>query len=341
MKPEIALPTALAAVRVAGPALLLFVAFTLLFIKPERSPKEPSPIVHVRVPVITPRRAAIFTLLSLAALSYVIDGTVVVLHAVLWHEWEGYDKQWRWIAEADIAGLLAFGGLLVIGTWKDAKGAPIWTCKRTKFFALIAVAFEIAQVALLALSLSKGAPSSRLTVDPRRSSRTDSYLISYSPQSSRQHPNLLTSRRTRSHLVSSSHRSSISASARSGYSSSSSSSLSSIDRSRRSSPSTVRSPQRLLSTQTRTLENHQGCSYPARPTPNTALSTRHYPRPAPLPSTLHRPMRPKQGFQSGLRRSRRRLSKRVGGRRLIGSGNFFHTSGHRRAFICNSSLSFA
>ncbi|KAG8907443.1 hypothetical protein FRB99_004238 [Tulasnella sp. 403] len=151
------LEAALTGVRYAGPAILLLIVFSLWTLKPEKA--APSPIVEITVPVRTPRRPFIVTLLSIAALTYLLDGTVVVLRAVLWKTWEGSDKKWTGIEVEDVVGLLAFGSLIVAGTWKDANGVPVWTSGRVKLFAVVAFLFEVAQVVLLALTVPLSLPS--------------------------------------------------------------------------------------------------------------------------------------------------------------------------------------
>lgn len=149
------LDTALAAVRFFGPAILVLVVISLATLRQQKVDPKTGPIIDITVPVVTPRRTAILTFLAIAALTYLLDGTVVVLRAVLWKTWEGADEKWKTIETADVLGLLAFGSLVIVGTWKDAKGIPVWTSKRVKTFVYLATLFEIAQVALLGVTLSR------------------------------------------------------------------------------------------------------------------------------------------------------------------------------------------
>ncbi|KIO29584.1 hypothetical protein M407DRAFT_14496 [Tulasnella calospora MUT 4182] len=148
------LATALAAVRFFGPAILCLIDLSLTTLNAtDKTGQTPGPIVQVTVPVIKPRRSLINLLLSVAALSYLFDGTVVVLRAVFWKTWEGASSiKWNGIEVADVLGLIAFGALLIIGTWKDAKDIPVWTSKRVKTFAVVGLLFEAAHTALLGVT---------------------------------------------------------------------------------------------------------------------------------------------------------------------------------------------
>ncbi|KAG9037208.1 hypothetical protein FRB95_006461 [Tulasnella sp. JGI-2019a] len=154
--------TALAGVRFFGPAILVLIVLSLLWTTTKTSEdnvksngdapqSSDSPIVNVTVPVKTPRRTLILTILALSATTYLLDGTVVVLQAVLWRKWEGAYGKWTGVEVANVLGLIAFGGLAVVGTWKDAKGNDVWMLRRTKAFALVAVSFTVAEVVLLGL----------------------------------------------------------------------------------------------------------------------------------------------------------------------------------------------
>ncbi|KAG8936275.1 hypothetical protein FRC02_003211 [Tulasnella sp. 418] len=142
---------ALAAVRCAGPALLLAIVLSLLGLKRPQSPPA-TPIISVTISQTTPRRSVILSLLTVAAAAYLFDGVLVVTRAVLNHTWEGSDPAWSGIEVADVLGLLAFGGLATTGAWKDAKGVPVWQNSRVKIFAAVALAFELVNVVLIAVA---------------------------------------------------------------------------------------------------------------------------------------------------------------------------------------------
>lgn len=150
------LATALAAVRFFGPATLLLIVLSLSTLKPEKVVASPSPIVDITTRVTTPRRTLIFTILSIASLTYLLDGVVVVLRAVLWKTWEGWDKNWTGIEVSDVLGLVAFGLAIVLGVWKDAQGAPVWTSKRMKVFAAVGLLYAATEVGLLGAVVSQG-----------------------------------------------------------------------------------------------------------------------------------------------------------------------------------------
>jgi hypothetical protein len=163
--PSPAVEAVLFASRIASPTLLLFVVLSLFTLR-KASPPDATPITAVIVPVLTPRRSLILTLVSIATLTYLCDATVVILRAVVGHTWEGSDPTWKGIEVADVLGFIAFGGLNIVGSWRDAKGIRVWESTRLKFYAVAAVLFEIAHVTLLALSVKvwqgKRGPSSSL-----------------------------------------------------------------------------------------------------------------------------------------------------------------------------------
>ena len=106
--------TPLSILRVLTPALVLVTALSLIPTRPP-SPKSPSPITSVVVAVHTPRRALILSLLSLASLTFFLDGLTFVIYAVL-------DKQWpqgTGIEIGAVEGVIAFAGLAAFGAWKD------------------------------------------------------------------------------------------------------------------------------------------------------------------------------------------------------------------------------
>ncbi|GJJ06282.1 hypothetical protein Clacol_000473 [Clathrus columnatus] len=88
------------------------------------------------------------------ASTYFLDGALIVAHAILGGVWEGSSAQWRYLEISDVLGLIVFAGLAALGTWKDVNGVEVWTRTRVKIFALLALAVDITQMALLATSIS-------------------------------------------------------------------------------------------------------------------------------------------------------------------------------------------
>ncbi|KAG1716106.1 hypothetical protein ID866_1078 [Astraeus odoratus] len=146
--------SALFAVRVSSPAVVFLAALSILFTKP-LSPPSPSPITPVVVQSRVPRRTLIFTLLSLSALSFLIDGLAYVAYAVL-------NKVWgigNGVPLASILGLIAYTGLAALGAWKDINNVPVWSFGRVRLSIAIALALDITQVVLLASSIKTRDPA--------------------------------------------------------------------------------------------------------------------------------------------------------------------------------------
>ncbi|EJD03189.1 uncharacterized protein FOMMEDRAFT_108336 [Fomitiporia mediterranea MF3/22] len=159
MAAENAILVALFAIRLSFVVLLLATSLSLLAVKPQQTPGSSSPIVSVVVSVTTPRRSLIISLCSLVALTYFLDGFALVLHSVLSKTWQGTPSHGSWIAQwsglevETIGGLLASGLLVILGVWKETKGAAVWTMKRPKFWTALALVGTIVEVVLLVLTV--------------------------------------------------------------------------------------------------------------------------------------------------------------------------------------------
>ncbi|KZT26798.1 hypothetical protein NEOLEDRAFT_1131838 [Neolentinus lepideus HHB14362 ss-1] len=143
----VTLTEALFAVRVVSPALVLLATLALIPTRPTSQP--PSEITSVVVATRVPRRGAILSLLSLAALTFFLDGLTFAIYALL-------DKIWpqkTGIEIGAVIGLIAFGGLAALGSWKDVKGVDVWSLKRVKLGLTAALVLDIAQVVMFALSV--------------------------------------------------------------------------------------------------------------------------------------------------------------------------------------------
>jgi hypothetical protein len=144
---------ALAALRLSPLFLLLLVVASLgLSPKPPASPSTAS-IRNIVVADVQPRRALILTILIFAACTYILDAVLVLVIRIVDGIMQGSTPQWRGIEAADAAGVLAFLGLAILGTTKDKKGAEFWTRKRVKAFAFFALAFDIAYLVLMLLTI--------------------------------------------------------------------------------------------------------------------------------------------------------------------------------------------
>jgi hypothetical protein len=140
--------TAILIIRVLSPTLVLLSSISLFFNHPQ-SPPSPSPITSVVIATRVPRRAFILILLSLSALSFLLDGLTFVLYVVL-------DKYWppnSGIEFNALLGLTAFASLAVLGSWKDIQGVDVWFLKRIKSVIAAALVLDIVLVVLLAISM--------------------------------------------------------------------------------------------------------------------------------------------------------------------------------------------
>lgn len=143
------LPTFVA--RVLSPSIVLLSALSLLTLRPH-PPTAPSPITPVVVATAVPRRALILALLSLVALTYLLDGLSFVVFAVIDHEWPRHSG----IPINTVTGLIAFAGLAALGTWKDIHGVQVWLLKRIKIATAAALALDLTLSFFLTAHLRQG-----------------------------------------------------------------------------------------------------------------------------------------------------------------------------------------
>lgn len=145
------LASALFGLRVSSPAVVFLATLSLLPSKP-LSPPSPSPITPVVVQSRVPRKSLILSLLSLAALSFLVDGLAYVAYAVLNGVW----TPGTGVELAAFLGLVAYTALAALGAYKDVNNIEIWSRKRVKAAIFVALALDIAQVVLLSLFASRG-----------------------------------------------------------------------------------------------------------------------------------------------------------------------------------------
>ena len=146
--------TPLAILRVLSPALVLLTALTIIPARPPL-PKSPSPITPVVVATESPRRALILCLITLASLTFLLDGLTFVVYAVL-------DKQWpqaTGIEVGAVEGVIAYAGLAAIGAWKDIHGVEVWLMKRVKAGLTVAFFVDIGLVVILTSKVESEWPS--------------------------------------------------------------------------------------------------------------------------------------------------------------------------------------
>lgn len=144
----VAFPLQILVLRVTSPALVFL--STLSLVSTHLSPpSSPSPITAVVVATRVPRRALILSLLSLSALTYLLDGLTFTIYAVI-------DKHWprhTGIEINAVIGLVAFSGLAALGSWKDIHGVDVWFLKRVRLVIAAALGLDAALVILLGLAI--------------------------------------------------------------------------------------------------------------------------------------------------------------------------------------------
>lgn len=152
---DIATPDVLFGLRVGESSALLLLLLTTPLLKGPTPQPEPSnghsEITTVVRAVKSPRRQLIVFLLSLAAFTAFLDGSVTVANAVFKHVIETKIPAWRGTDLYSVALLVAFAGFAIIGGFKEARGAPIWQSKVLKLFVLIALACDVALAVLIPL----------------------------------------------------------------------------------------------------------------------------------------------------------------------------------------------
>jgi len=134
--------------RVLSPALVFITALSLLPLKQAPQP-GPSAITSVVVANSIPRRSAILAFLSLTAVSYLGDGLVFVVYAVISKNWPRHTA----LPLNAVLGLVSFSGIAAIGAWKDVAGANVWSLKRLKLAVFASLSLDIALLAFLALEI--------------------------------------------------------------------------------------------------------------------------------------------------------------------------------------------
>ena len=143
--------TPLFVLYVTSPSVVLLATLSLLFARPAPPPVPSlSPITSVVVAARTHRRALIYAFLSLAGLTYLLDGLTFVVSAVFNKEWPHYTG----LDVNAVVGLVAFAGLAALAAWKEVRGVDVWSMRRFKVSIFFALGMDIAQVILLALALT-------------------------------------------------------------------------------------------------------------------------------------------------------------------------------------------
>ncbi|QRV96609.1 ABC transporter [Ceratobasidium sp. AG-Ba] len=152
MAPEVT-PDALFGLRVGEAAALLGLLCLSPLIKapPPPDANGHSPIVSVVRAVKVPRRQLIISLLTLAAFTAFLDGTVTVANAIFRHVVETTQAPWRGIEYYAVALLVAHAGFALVGSYKDTHGASVWQSPILKTFVFVGLVCDIAMAVLIPL----------------------------------------------------------------------------------------------------------------------------------------------------------------------------------------------
>ncbi|KAG8763174.1 hypothetical protein FRC11_005712 [Ceratobasidium sp. 423] len=148
-------PELLFQLRVAESAALLVLLLASPLLKgpgpPPHATDGASEITTVVRAIKTPRRQLVVFLLSLAAFTAFLDGSVTVGIAIFKHIFETKLQAWKGIEFYSVALLVAFAGFAIIGAFKEARGSPIWQSKLLKLFVFVALAFDVVLAILIPL----------------------------------------------------------------------------------------------------------------------------------------------------------------------------------------------
>jgi ATP-binding cassette subfamily B (MDR/TAP) protein 6 len=137
--------------RVLSPSIVLLTTLSLFF-SHSQTLRSSSPITPVVVANAVPRRALILTLLSLVALTYLLDGLFFVVYAVVDNDWPRHSG----IPINTVTGLMAFSGLAALGAWKEIHGVEVWLLRRVKVAIAADLALDISLAVMLALHIRQG-----------------------------------------------------------------------------------------------------------------------------------------------------------------------------------------
>ncbi|TFL04872.1 hypothetical protein BDV98DRAFT_562962 [Pterulicium gracile] len=131
--------------RILSPtAVLLATASLTIYRAPVALPlSDQNPITSVVVATRLPRRSLILALLSLAALTYLVDGLVFTIYTVINKAWPTRTG----IEVNSILGLVSFAGLAALGAWKEVTQSPkFWFATRLKIAIAASLVLDLLMV---------------------------------------------------------------------------------------------------------------------------------------------------------------------------------------------------
>lgn len=150
---------------IASTGFLLLLSLTVAFARSINSDSDEhgglDEVTPILVPHIRPRRALVFSLITIAAFTYAADAAVNIIRAILKATWSAPGPIG---IVSYLLGFLAFALFGIFLSWKDTHGAGVWQRKRVRLFVVLAVVIQVAHVILAATT---GYLKSRFTISCR------------------------------------------------------------------------------------------------------------------------------------------------------------------------------
>lgn len=147
--------TTVFALRLASPTVVVLATLALFAVKkpvvPTHSNGSSVSTPHSATRTI-PRRSLITGLLALTSLTYLAQGLIFVIFAVVYKIWPSRSG----IDISAFIGTFAFCNLAIVGGWRAVNGTDIWSLKRVKAGVGLSLLIDVAQVILTGSELSRG-----------------------------------------------------------------------------------------------------------------------------------------------------------------------------------------
>lgn len=142
------------ALRLVSPSIVVLTILALLpFEKPVVSihsdgSSDSTPRTATRT---IPRRPLITGLLALTSLTYLAQGLIFVIFAVIYKIWPSRSG----IEIGAFIGIFAFCNLAIVGGWKAVNEIDVWSLKRVKAGVGLSLLLDVVQVILNGSELSR------------------------------------------------------------------------------------------------------------------------------------------------------------------------------------------